>query len=318
MRYSGIGGQAVMEGVMMRNGNRVAVAVRLEDGQIVVDEQTIRQTPKWVEKTPLLRGVYAFFHSLVVGLRALYSSASYFEDEDEKEKKAKRQEELAYMSEEEKLRQEKRDAGREKAMMGGTLLFSLVLALGIFMALPFYASRLLGTFFSNGVLLALAEGVLRVVIFILYVWGIGRTEDIRRTYMYHGAEHKCINCIESGNALNVDNVRKASRFHKRCGTSFIFVVFLISILVFMLIRVDRRLLSLLYRLLLTPVIAGISYEFLRLAGRSDNGLVNLLSAPGLLMQKITTKEPDDDMIRVGIASVEKVFDWKKFLEEEAS
>ncbi|MBQ2575734.1 MAG: DUF1385 domain-containing protein [Lachnospiraceae bacterium] len=296
MRYSGIGGQAVMEGVMMRNGDRVAVAVRLENGQITVDEDRIRPTPKWVEKTPLLRGVYAFFHSLVVGLRALYQSASYFEDEEEKEK----------------------SEAKEKAVMGGTLLFSLVLALGIFMVLPFYASRWMGVFVHSDSLLALAEGLVRVGIFILYVWGIGKTEDIRRTYMYHGAEHKCINCIESGRELNVENVRTSSRFHKRCGTSFIFIVFLISILVFMLIHVDSRLLQLCFRLLLTPVIAGVSYEFLRLAGRSDNGLINLLSAPGLFMQRITTQEPSDDMIEVGIASVEKVFDWKAFLEEEKS
>jgi uncharacterized protein YqhQ len=184
------------------------------------------------------------------------------------------------------------------------------------MVLPFYVSRLLGVFLHNDVLLALAEGVVRVAVFLLYVWGIGKTEDIRRTYMYHGAEHKCINCIENGLELNVENVRSSSRFHKRCGTSFVFIVLLISILVFMLIRVDSRLLQLCYRLLLTPLIAGISYEFLRVAGRKDNFLIRLLSAPGLFVQKITTKEPSDDMIEVGIASVEKVFDWKKFLEEE--
>ena len=297
MRYSGIGGQAVMEGVMMRNGNRVAVAVRLEDGRIVVDEDQVRETPKWVEVVPLIRGIYAFFHSLVVGLRSLYQSASYFEDEEERAK-------------------EEKNKGREAAIMGGTLLFSLVLALGIFMVLPFYVSRLLAVFLHNDVLLALAEGVVRVAVFLLYVWGIGKTEDIRRTYMYHGAEHKCINCIENGLELNVENVRSSSRFHKRCGTSFVFIVLLISILVFMLIRVDSRLLQLCYRLLLTPLIAGISYEFLRVAGRKDNFLIRLLSAPGLFVQKITTKEPSDDMIEVGIASVEKVFDWKKFLEEE--
>jgi uncharacterized protein YqhQ len=297
MRYSGIGGQAVMEGVMMRNGNRVAVAVRLEDGRIVVDEDQVRETPKWVEVVPLIRGIYTFFHSLVVGLRSLYQSASYFEDEEEQAKKEK-------------------NKGREAAIMGGTLLFSLVLALGIFMVLPFYVSRLLAVFLHNDVLLALAEGVVRVAVFLLYVWGIGKTEDIRRTYMYHGAEHKCINCIENGLELNVENVRSSSRFHKRCGTSFVFIVLLISILVFMLIRVDSRLLQLCYRLLLTPLIAGISYEFLRVAGRKDNFLIRILSAPGLFVQKITTKEPSDDMIEVGIASVEKVFDWKKFLEEE--
>jgi uncharacterized protein YqhQ len=161
----------------------------------------------------------------------------------------------------------------------------------------------------------LLEGVIRLVIFIGYVALISLMKDIRRVYMYHGAEHKCINCIEHGMDLTVDNVRKSSRFHKRCGTSFLLIVMLVSILFFMFIRVDSPILRVVLRLLLIPVIAGVSYEFIRLAGRSDNAVVNLLSKPGLWLQGLTTKEPDDEMIEVGIASVEAVFDWKPYVEE---
>ena len=162
---------------------------------------------------------------------------------------------------------------------------------------------------------AALEGAIRIVIFIAYVAGISFMKDIRRVFMYHGAEHKCINCVEHGLDLTVENVRKSSKQHKRCGTSFLLIVMIVSILFFMLIRVDSPILRLVLRLALIPVIAGVSYEFIRLAGKSDNGLVNLLSKPGLLLQKITTREPDDAMIEVGIASVEAVFDWKTYVNE---
>lgn len=294
MSYSGIGGQAVMEGVMMRCEEDVAVAVRLTDGTIHVDTKKVKKTPQWVDKTPLIRGVYSFFHSLVVGMEALFDSSSYFDEEVSGEPK-------------------RDDRKKEVLEMGGTLVISLALALAIFVALPFYLSRLCGQWIASSSILALIEGVLRMLIFLLYVWAIGRTEDIRRVFMYHGAEHKCINCIESGRELTVDNVRASSRFHKRCGTSFIFIVFIVSILVFMFVRSDVRLIQLAYRILLMPVIAGVSYEFIRLAGRSDGALVCALSTPGLWIQRLTTKEPDDKMIEVGIASVEAVFDWKAFL-----
>ena len=201
-------------------------------------------------------------------------------------------------------------------MMGGTVALSVVLAVGIFMLLPYYISTFFGKFISSGWLVALLEGVIRLVVFIGYVALISLMKDIRRVYMYHGAEHKCINCIEHGMDLTVENVRKSSRFHKRCGTSFLLIVMLISIVFFMFIRVDSRILQLVLRLLLIPVIAGVSYEFIRLAGRYDNWFVNALSQPGLWMQRLTTREPEDDMIEVGIASVEAVFDWKKWQKEE--
>lgn len=304
MSYSGIGGQAVMEGVMMRNGKDYAVAVRLSDGEIHIDKKQMKNDGETIGKIPILRGIYSFVNSLVVGLGSLMDSASYFEDEEEKKPLTPEEEEKA-----------KR---REKLEMGGTLMLSFVLAIALFMVLPFYASKLFGLLISSDTLLAVIEGVIRVIIFLLYIVLIGKTEDIRRVFMYHGAEHKCINCIEHGLELTVENVRKSSRFHKRCGTSFIFVVLLISIFVFMFIRSDYRLVQLLLRIVLIPLIAGISYEFIRLAGRSENVCVNILSKPGLFMQRLTTAEPDDEMIEVGIASVESVFDWKEFLAKEQS
>ena len=299
MSYSGIGGQAVMEGVMMKNGKDYAVAVRLSDGTIHIDKKQMKTDGTKVNRIPIVRGIYAFGSSLVIGLSTLMDSASYFEEEDEKKKEM-----------DEKTRKRK-----ERAEMAATLAFSIVFAMLLFMVLPFYISKLLGFVTESAVLIAAAEGFVRVLIFLIYVVAIGKTEDIHRVYMYHGAEHKCINCIEDGHELTVENVRSSSRFHKRCGTSFVFVVLVISIFVFMFLQADSRAMQLLYRLLFIPVIAGVSYEFIRIAGRSENKLVNILSKPGLALQKITTAEPEDDMIEVGIASVEAVFDWKAFVEK---
>ena len=219
------------------------------------------------------------------------------------------------MTKREKIRQEKKRKNREDAMMGGTVVFSIAAAIAILMILPRFLSRFFRTLIDSEMLIALIEGVIRLVIFIGYVGLISLMKDIRRVYMYHGAEHKCINCIEHGMDLTTENVKKSSRLHKRCGTSFLLIVMLISILFFMLIRVDSGLLRVALRIVLIPVIAGVSYEFIRLAGRSDNAVVNVLSKPGLLLQRLTTKEPDEEMIEVGIASVEAVFDWKAYVAE---
>ena len=297
MAYSGIGGQAVMEGVEMLNGAKGAVAVRLQDGTIHTDDIKITPEPEWVKRTPIVRGVYSFFNSLIIGIGTLFKSASYFEDEDEKEK------------------EKEKSPAQEKAEMGVTLLISFVIAIAVFLYLPMFLSDLMSSLIKVKWLVILLEGIIRIVIFLLYIWLIGKTEDIHRTFMYHGAEHKCINCIEHDMPLNVENVRKSSRFHKRCGTSFIFIVFLISVVLFMFIRTDNVGLKVLFRLLLMPVIAGIAYEFLRIGGRSENRLVNILSQPGLWVQRLTTQEPDDSMIEVGIASVRAVFDPEKFLQD---
>lgn len=299
-----------MEGVMMKNQDKYAVAVRKPDHEIVVEvsEYSGIMQDKKIKNMPIFRGVFNFIDSLVLGMKTLTFSASFFEEEAEVEKKEQ-------LSEEERKKQEQKEKKQESAMMGGTMALSVVLAVGIFMLLPYYISTFFGKFIPSGWLMALLEGVIRLAIFVGYVAAISMMKDIRRVYMYHGAEHKCINCIEHGMELNVENVRKSSRLHKRCGTSFLLIVMLISIVFFMFIRVDSPVLKVVLRVLLVPVIAGVSYEFIRLAGRSDNAVVNLLSKPGLWLQGLTTREPDDEMIEVGIASVEAVFDWKPYVEE---
>ncbi|MCF0127208.1 MAG: DUF1385 domain-containing protein [Pseudobutyrivibrio sp.] len=301
MKYSGIGGQAVMEGVMMRNGDKYSIAVRKPDKEIDITIKNTRSNDDVWHKIPIIRGMITFVDSLTIGLSSLTYSASFFEEEEEKK----------VLTEEE---QKKKDA-REKALMGGTVAFSFVLAMALFFALPYFISLLLTKFVSSDMLLAFFEGVIRIAIFIGYIAAISKMEDIRRTFMYHGAEHKCINCIETGLPLTVDNVRKSSKQHKRCGTSFIFIVFIISVFFFMFIRFDSVWVKLVVRLLLIPVIAGISYEFIRLAGRTENKVIEVLSKPGMWLQNMTTLEPDDTMIEVGIASVEAVFDWKDFHEK---
>lgn len=303
MRYSGIGGQAVMEGVMMKNKERYAVAVRKPDQEIEVmtkEYKGIVPGEVW-QKIPLVRGVLSFIDSLVLGMSTLMYSASFFEDEEE--------------SKEKKQNTAEKKKAKENAMMGGTVALSIVLAVAIFMILPYYLSVLCSWFIANDMIVAVIEGVLRLAIFIGYILLISKMKEIQRVFMYHGAEHKCINCIEHGLELNVENVRKSSKEHKRCGTSFLMFVVIISVILFLFIRVDSHVLRLVLRLALVPVIAGVSYELLRAAGRSDNPVINLISKPGLWMQGLTTKEPDDDMIEVGIASVEAVFDWRSYIAE---
>ena len=302
MRYSGIGGQAVLEGVMMKNKDTYAVAVRKSDGEIVVEKKEYKSLfgNGAITRWPLVRGVVNFVDSLVLGMSSLSFSSSFFEEEDTKE-----------LSEQQAAKKEK----KEHVMMGGTIALSIVLAVALFMLLPYWLSTLFSGFGWSDTAIALVEGVLRVLIFLAYIVGISLMKDIQRVYMYHGAEHKCINCIEHGMDLNVENVRKSSRLHKRCGTSFLFFVIMVSVILFIFIRVDSPLLRVLVRIVLIPVIAGISYELIRLAGRSEGKVIGLLSKPGMLLQKLTTREPDDDMIEVGIASVEAVFDWRAYVQE---
>lgn len=291
-----------MEGVMMKNGDRYAVAVRKPDKEIVVKCENYNSIikNKKINSLPLIRGVFNFVDSLVLGMKTLMFSASFFEEEEEE-----------LLTEEEAAKREK----TEKLIMNLTVVSAVVIAVAIFMVLPYFLSSFVEKYTSSRALMTVFEGVIRVAIFLLYIYLISRTKDIKRTFMYHGAEHKCINCIEHGLELNVENVRKSSRQHKRCGTSFLLIVMVVSVIFFLFIRVDSPVWRLVIRLLLIPVIAGVSYEFIRLAGRYDNKAVNILSKPGLCLQALTTKEPDDSMIEVGIASVEAVFDWKKYLNE---
>lgn len=301
---------------MMKNQDKYAVAVRKPDQEIVVEvaEYNGLNINKKIKNIPILRGVFNFIESLVLGMKTLTFSASFFEDEEDEAKKQSREPGAAEKAElSEEARKKKKQ--QEDVMMGGTVALSIILAVGIFMILPYFISLFFKQFVTSQIAIALLEGVIRLLIFIGYVAAISLMPDIKRVYMYHGAEHKCINCIEHGLDLTVENVRKSSKEHKRCGTSFLLIVMLISIVFFMFIRVDNGVLKLVLRILLIPVIAGVSYEFIRLAGRSDNIIVNILSKPGMWLQRLTTKEPDDTMIEVGIASVEAVFDWRSYVEE---
>ena len=306
MKYSGIGGQAVIEGIMMKNKSDYATAVRRPDGEIEIQKGEYVSMTEKVKlcAMPFVRGVFSFVDSMVLGMRTLSFSAGFFEDDEDSEPGRL---ELWL----DKVFGEK----VEKALMAFVMVFSVVMAIGIFMVLPLLIANVFRQFISSAMVMAVLEGCIRIGIFVAYIKLISRMEDIRRTFMYHGAEHKCINCIEHGMTLTVDHVRQSSKQHKRCGTSFLIIVMIISILFFMVIRVDTVWLRILSRIFLIPVIAGVSYEFLRLAGRSDSAVVNLLSKPGMWMQNFTTAEPDDSMIEVAIAAVNAVFDWKAYLRE---
>lgn len=304
--YSGIGGQAVMEGIMMRNKDKYSVAVRKADKNIEVFVSNIDDSKQnsFLRKIPFVRGVFQFADSLELGSKALtYSAEFYGEEEDEKP---------SFLD---KLFEKIFGKNAEKVMMGIVFALSLIIAIGIFILLPYFVSALLAKYILNESLVAIIEGVFRLLIFLGYVSAISIMKDIRRTYMYHGAEHKCINCIESGKPLNVKNVMKSSRKHRRCGTSFLLINVVITIVLFFFIRVDSIALRILLRLALIPVIAGISYEILRFAGKYDNWFVKIVSAPGMWLQSLTTREPDEDMAEVAIKAVEAVFDWKTYLKE---
>ena len=307
--YSGIGGQAVLEGVMMKNKEKYAVAVRKPDGEIDIQVEEYKGvcSDKSYTKLPFIRGVFAFIDSLVLGMKVTMHSASFYEEEEEEKEKNK--------PKTEETLEKKLNSKSDDIMMGLTVALSVIIAVALFMLLPFLISDFLGRYIRNESIVAIIEGLLRILIFVGYIVAISLMKDIRRLYMYHGAEHKCINCIEKGRPLTVNDVMRSSRQHKRCGTSFLLFVVLVSVIVFFFIRVDNLALKLILRLLLVPVIAGISYEIIRLAGQSDNIIVRIISTPGLWLQKLTTREPDEEMVKVAIASVEAVFDWKAYLKE---
>ena len=385
-KASGIGGQALMEGVMMKNGNHYACAVRKSDGTIEVDDQrtTLLGDKYKFFRVPIIRGIVTFVESLVIGVKTLTWSAGVLEDEEEekKEETDSKQAEVAeavneagevaeagyenaenYEFEGEaagetdntieeisldsdepefeaakeaaeetaapkvkkavKKEKTKSEKTKENLLMGLLVVISIVFAVGLFMILPYFISKFLKNVIESQFVLALLEGLIRICLFVGYVAAISCMKDIKRVFMYHGAEHKSINCVESGKELTVENVRGCSREHKRCGTSFLLIVMILSIIFFMFIRFDSTILMVVARLLLVPLIAGISYEFIKLAGRSDSKVITILSKPGLALQKLTTREPEDEMIECAIASVEAVFDWRAYqadlkAEEEAA
>lgn len=302
MKSSNIGGQAVLEGIMMKNGAKYAVAVRKPNGEIEIKKDEYKSIVKWekLTKTPFVRGIFNFVDSLVLGMKTLTYSASFFEEETD-----------IVLTEEEAEKQKK----KEDLLMAVTMVISVVLAMTLFMVFPYFVSNLFKEIISSRFLRTVLEAVVRILLFIGYVLAVSKMEDIHRTFMYHGAEHKCINCIEHGWELNVENVRKSSKQHKRCGTSFLFFVMFVSVIVCFFITVESQILRVVLRIALLPVIAGISYELIKLAGSSSNPIVELLSKPGLALQNLTTKEPEDDMIEVAIKAVEEVFDWKAYLAE---
>ena len=302
MRYATIGGQAVIEGVMMRNGNDYAVAVRKPDQTIEVKkDQFIGLNARWhTKKIPIIRGVLSFIDSLVLGMSTLTYSASFFEDEEEAEK------------------EKDKDGKSDAVFMGLTVALSVVIAVVLFMLTPFFISSLFGKVIKSPMTLAVIEGLIRIAIFFIYIVAISQMKDIQRVFMYHGAEHKTINCIEHGAELTPENAAKYSRLHKRCGTSFLLIVMVVSIICFMFIRVDNMALKIVLRVILVPVIAGVSYEVIQWAGRSESCLVNIVSKPGLMLQNLTTREPDLEMLEVAIASIEAIYDWRQFQAENAA
>lgn len=305
MKYAKIGGQAVIEGVMMRYGNDYAVTVRKPDGTLEVKKDRYESLVSrlHLKKVPVVRGVFAFIDSLVLGISSLTYSASFYDDEDIAASK----------------KQSGQNSLKDKVIMGVTVAISLVIAVGLFMVLPFFISGLFGHVMDSSWGLGIIEGIVRVLLFMAYILLISRMKDIQRVFMYHGAEHKSINCIEHGDELTPENAMKYSRFHKRCGTSFLFIVIFLSILFFILffqiVPVQNMALKVVCRILLVPVIAGVSYEIIQWAGRSEGRFADIISRPGMALQKLTTKEPDESMLEAAIASIEAIYDWRAFQEE---
>lgn len=314
MKSSNIGGQAVMEGIMMRHKDVYSIAVRKPDKEIEIKVEDYKSVMKWKSllKIPILRGVFNFIDSLVVGTKCLMYSATFFEEEEELEKRKT-------LEGEERVREEVKKEKQDKLLMTGTVIFSVIFSVALFMVLPYLLASLLHKIGATETMITIAEAAVRICLFLGYLLLISKMEDIQRLFMYHGAEHKCINCVEHGMPLTVENVMKSSRLHKRCGTSFLFFVIIISIVFFMgffaIVPIQTLWLRVIVRILLVPVIAGVSYEIIKLAGNSDTCVISFLSKPGMALQKLTTKEPTPDMAEVAIAAVEAVFDWKAYLEE---
>lgn len=305
-----IGGQAVIEGVMMRGPKETAIAVRKPDGEIIVEKRPINSfVQKFkINKIPIVRGVFSFFESLIVGTKALMFSAEFYDVEDEDDKKKK-----------ETMTAEELEAYNKKndKMMTGAIFVSVAVALifgiGVFMLLPTFLVGLLRDYahLTNNIAATLLEGVVRIVIFVIYILLVSKMKDIHRVFQYHGAEHKTIFCYENGDDLTVENVKKQGRLHPRCGTSFLILVMIISIIVFSFVSWENPIQRVIIRLLLLPLVAGLSYELIKFAGRHSGVIVDIISAPGMWLQKITTAEPDESQIEVAIASLKSVLTGNK-------
>lgn len=315
MKSSNIGGQAVMEGIMMRHKDKYATAVRRPDKEIEVKVEDYKcifgKSNFW--KRPVIRGVVSFVDSLVVGTKCLMYSAEIAGDEEDEEDQKKKE----ALTQEEREAQKAKEDRQFKWLLYITVAISIVVSVAAFMLLPYALASLLKNIGASEFVITVAEAFVKMFLFLGYMLLISRMKDIQRTFMYHGAEHKCINCVEHGLPLTVENVMRSSRQHKRCGTSFLFLVMIVSIcLHFIFVMVPFFWVRLFGRLLMVPVVAGISFEMIQWAGRTDSRLACILSKPGLAMQKLTTKEPTPDMVEVAIRAVEAVFDWKAYLREE--
>ena len=315
MKPSNIGGQAVMEGIMMRHKDKYAVAVRRPDKEIEIKVEDYKCTfgKAGFLKWPIIRGVVSFVDGLVVGTKCLMYSAEIAGDEEDEKEAAKN----AALSEEELSAKKAKEDKQFKWLLYITVAISMVVSVAAFMFLPYVLASLIRGVGASEFLVTIVEAFVKLALFMGYMFLISRMKDIQRTFMYHGAEHKCINCVEHGLPLTVENVLKSSRLHKRCGTSFLFLVMLVSIVLhFMFVAVPFYWVRLLGRLLMVPVVAGISFEIIQWAGRTDSKFADIMSKPGLAMQKFTTKEPAADMAEVAIKAVEAVFDWRAYLKEE--
>lgn len=296
MKRTNIGGQAILEGVMMRGKHMYAVAVRKPDKEIIVDKKKLKSDRPTFFKLPLIRGTVSLIDSLIIGMKTISYSAEFFDTEEDKPSKF------------DKYLENKFGDKLNDILISCSVVIAIVMAVALFMVLPTWISSFLRNLIPGSWALGIVEGIMRILIFLVYLILITQMKDIKRVFQYHGAEHKTINCFEDEQELTVENVKKHSRFHKRCGTSFLLIVMVVSMVVFMFVRVDSVPLRLLSRVVLFPVIAGISYELIRWAGNSDSNLVKLISAPGMCLQKLTTAEPDDSMMEVAIAAMKGVLE----------
>lgn len=293
-KMTSIGGQAVIEGIMMRGPEKIATAVRKPDGEIIIDE-TENKVSGGIRKIPFVRGVFAFIDSMTIGIKALMFSANFYEEDGSaKDRKESSSEEMPAW------------------MMTVTILISLCMSIGLFIALPnLIAGFIVPNVQTEGgsdILYNIVESVTKIAIFLVYLLLVSRMKDIQRVFEYHGAEHKTIFCYENGEELTVENVKKHQRFHPRCGTSFLLFVIIISIIVFSIVgRFDTKIVDILVRILLLPIIAGISYEIIRFAGKhTDSKWVSWLNKPGMWLQRLTTREPDEKQIEVAITALKAV------------
>ncbi|WFD10591.1 DUF1385 domain-containing protein [Tepidibacter hydrothermalis] len=289
-----VGGQAVIEGVMMKNEDKIAVAVRKSNGEIEIDKKTIKSwvIDKGLNKIPFLRGGFVLLETMVEGIKSLNFSAQFFDDEEEVEP-----------SKFEKFLEDKFKEKTNDILIYFSMFIALVFSVLLFILVPTFLGGILKKFTDNVMTLNFVEGLVRIGIFLAYVSLISLNKDIKRVFQYHGAEHKSIYCYEEGLDLTVENAREFSTLHPRCGTNFMFIVMIVSMLIYFLFGWPNPLLRVVYRLICIPIVAGISYEIIRIAGKYDNIFVKIISLPGMMLQKITTREPDDEQLEVALCAL---------------